>query len=192
MTPGGKPDRRVIQWSSADPAVATVGTTDGIVTAVSIGTTTVTAAVGALRGTATVIVDPDSVYATVTGATASTEYTSDEWSAFQATGAPNAEGCNDDPRAWANLEFDGVDWLELTYAQPVRPSEIRIHEVWGVGSIVKVEVRMQAGRHGHCLHGAARRATDLSAHAHDPGHGRSGNGLDGPGNRRPAIHIRLE
>ena len=35
-------------------------------------------------------------------------------------------------------------------------------------------------------------AQRLSAHAHDPGHGRSGNGLDGPGNRRPAIHIRLE
>jgi len=144
----GKPTGESFEWSSADPAVATVGTTDGIVTAVSIGTTTVTAAVGALRGTATVIVDPDSVYAQwATGATASTEYTSDEWSAFQATGAPNAEGCNDDPRAWATLEFDGVDWLELTYAQPVRPSEIRIHEVWGVGSIVKVEVRDVGGEY---------------------------------------------
>ena len=44
------------EWSSADPAVATVGTSDGIVTAISSGVTTVTAAVGALRATATVSV----------------------------------------------------------------------------------------------------------------------------------------
>jgi hypothetical protein len=144
----GKPTGVSVEWSSADPAIATVGRTDGIVTAVSIGATTVTAVAGGLRGTATVIVDPDSVYAQwASGATASSEYTSSEWSALQATGAPNADGCNDDPRAWANLEFDGVDWLELTYAQPVRPSEIRIHEVWGVGSIVKVEVRDVGGEY---------------------------------------------
>ena len=35
--------------------------------------------------------------------------------------------------------------MELTYAQPVRPSEIRIHEVWAVGSIVKVEVKDLSG-----------------------------------------------
>jgi Big-like domain-containing protein len=136
------------EWSTADPAVATVGTTDGIVTAVSVGETTVTAAVGALRATATVTVEPDSLYAQwATGATASTQYTTSEWSALQATGAPNAVGCNDDPRAWATLEADGVDWLELTYDQPVRPTEIRIHEVWGVGSIVKVEVKDLAGEY---------------------------------------------
>jgi hypothetical protein len=93
-----------------------------------------------------VIVDPDSVHGQwATGATASTEYTSSDWSALQATGAPNADGCTDSRSAWANLEFDGVDWLELTYAQPVRPSEIRIHEVLGVGSIVKVEVKDVSG-----------------------------------------------
>ena len=46
------------EWSSADPAVATVGKTDGIVTAISLGTTTVTVAAGALRATATVSVLP--------------------------------------------------------------------------------------------------------------------------------------
>ena len=44
------------EWSSGDPAVATVGKTDGIVTAISLGATTVTVAVGALRATATVAV----------------------------------------------------------------------------------------------------------------------------------------
>ena len=43
-------------WSSSDPTVATVGKSDGIVTAVSIGTTRVTATVGSLRATATVSV----------------------------------------------------------------------------------------------------------------------------------------
>ena len=87
-------------------------------------------------------VEPDSVYGQwATGATASTQYTASEWSALQATGMPNVIGCSDDPNAWANLEPNGVDWLELTYAQPVRPSEIRIHEVWAVGSIVRVEVK---------------------------------------------------
>jgi hypothetical protein len=144
----GKPTGVSFEWSSADPAVATVGRTDGIVTAVSIGATTVTAAVGDLRATATVIVDADSVYAQwANGATASTEYTSSEWSAFQATGAPNADGCTDDARAWANLERDGVDWLELMYAQPVHPSEIRIYENWGAGSIVKVEVKDVSGEY---------------------------------------------
>jgi hypothetical protein len=137
------------EWSSSDPAVATVGRTDGIVTAVSIGATTVTAAVGDVRGTATVIVDPDSVYGQwATGATASTQYSTSEWSAFQATGIPNADGCgDDDPRAWEGLAATGVDWLELTYARAVRPTEIQIREVWGVGSIVKVEVKDLSGEY---------------------------------------------
>jgi uncharacterized protein YjdB len=144
----GHPTSASVEWSSDDPAVATVGRTDGIVTAISVGATTVTAAVGALRGTATVIVDPDSVYAQwATGATASTQYSASEWSAFQATGTPNAEACNDDPRAWANSAADGVDWLELTYARPVRPTEIRIYEVWGVGSIAKVELKDLSGEY---------------------------------------------
>ena len=44
------------EWSSADPAIATVGKSDGTVTAISAGSTTVTAAAGALRATATVSV----------------------------------------------------------------------------------------------------------------------------------------
>ena len=46
------------EWSSADPAVATVGKTDGIVTAISLGATTVTVAAGALSATVSVLVLP--------------------------------------------------------------------------------------------------------------------------------------
>jgi hypothetical protein len=135
-----------VEWSSADPTVATVGTSDGIVIAIAPGSTTVTAAAGSLRATATVSVAEDSVIAQwAVGATASSEWSSEEWSAAQAMGAPNVVGCSDDPGAWATLSQDSVGWLELTYARPVRPVEIRIHEVWGVGSIVKVEVKDVSG-----------------------------------------------
>jgi Tol biopolymer transport system component len=43
-------------WSSADPAIASVRQSDGAVTAISAGTTAVTAAVGVLRATVTVSV----------------------------------------------------------------------------------------------------------------------------------------
>jgi large repetitive protein len=141
----GRATSVTFEWTSADPAVASVGKTDGIVTAISLGSTTVTAAVGALRATATVSVEPEIFSQWAMGATASTEWSPDEWSASQATGTPNVSGCVDDPNAWATLSQAGVDWLELTFAQPVRPSEIRIHEVWAVGSIVKVEVKDISG-----------------------------------------------
>jgi hypothetical protein len=106
----------------------------------------VTASAGALGATATVTVRSDSVFAQwASGATASSEYTQDEWSAHQATGAPTVIWCEDNPKAWASLSPDAVDWLEVTYAQPVRPTDIRIHEIWAVGSIVKVEVKDLSG-----------------------------------------------
>ena len=52
-----------IEWSSADPAIATVRWRDGTVTAIAAGTTTVTATAGALSATASVSVRPsDPVY----------------------------------------------------------------------------------------------------------------------------------
>jgi hypothetical protein len=78
-------------------------------------------------------------------ATASSEYTTTAWSALQSTGPPNVVGCEDDGRAWASREPNGIEWLELEYHESVRPTEIRIHEVFGVSSIVKVEVKDGAG-----------------------------------------------
>jgi hypothetical protein len=89
-------------------------------------------------------------------ASASSEYTATDWSANQATGvvdancycgAPISEGCPEGyPRgAWASLEPDGVEWLELGYQKSVRPTEIHIYEVFAVSSIVKVEVKDGAG-----------------------------------------------
>jgi hypothetical protein len=75
------------------------------------------------------------------GAIASSEYRATEWNASQATAQPDVTGCADDFHAWASAESNGVDWLELTFPVAVRPIEIRIHENFGVSSIVKVEVK---------------------------------------------------
>ena len=78
-------------------------------------------------------------------ATASSEYMATGWSANQATGWPNAAPCEDDAHSWASAASNGIDWLELEYGKSVRPTEIRIHEMFGVSSIVKVEVKDGAG-----------------------------------------------
>ena len=79
------------------------------------------------------------------GATASSEYGSPEYSAQQATGAPNTMECGDIETAWATENSDGVDWLELTFATPVVPTEINIYETYSPGFINKVEVKDEAG-----------------------------------------------
>lgn len=78
-------------------------------------------------------------------ATASSQYTATEWSASQATGPPSVGGCSDNPLAWASLAPGGVEWLELGFKDGVRPTEVRIYENFGVGSLVKVEVKAQNG-----------------------------------------------
>jgi len=72
-------------------------------------------------------------------AEASSEYGSDNWSAAQATGAPNAQ-CGDDVLAWASASTSGKEWLELEYATPVIPSQIIIHQTYNPSQIVQVDV----------------------------------------------------
>ena len=136
-----------VAWSSQDPSVASVGG-DGTVTGTSTGTTVVDAVAGTARAEATVRIEPANFlmqWASV--ATASSEYEPDSWAASQATGSPDVLTCADDPRAWASIDAGGVDWLELTYDEPVRPTEIRIFEVWAPGSIVTVEVKDMSGNY---------------------------------------------
>ena len=49
--------QKSLDWSSADTGIATVGRNDGVITAISAGTTTVTATVGSISATASVSVD---------------------------------------------------------------------------------------------------------------------------------------
>lgn len=59
---------------------------------------------------------------------------------MQATGAPDTEGCGDLETAWASSEGAGVQWIELTYALPVRPTEVNIIETYNPDHVVKVEM----------------------------------------------------
>jgi hypothetical protein len=134
-----------VEWMSEDLTVATIGRTDGQVTAMAIGTTTLVATAGTARATIGVRVVPQGfLMQWASAATASSEYESDSWSAAQATGAPNVALCDDEASAWASAG-PNLDWLELQYQTPVRPLELRIYEVWAPGSIVKIEVKDAGG-----------------------------------------------
>lgn len=74
-------------------------------------------------------------------AAASSEHGDPQWAARQATGEPNTSTCGDNTSAWAAAfaDTDG-EWLELSYTQPVFPTEVRIYETYHPGGIVRVEL----------------------------------------------------
>jgi hypothetical protein len=64
------------------------------------------------------------------------------WHAMKATGAPDADPKRDDPNAWASASGDmGIQWLELTYATPMRASGVRIYEVNSPGAVAEVKAK---------------------------------------------------
>jgi hypothetical protein len=64
------------------------------------------------------------------------------WSPRQATGAPDADPTRDDPKAWASKNPEmGRQWLQLTYATPVRAHAVRIFEVNAPGAVAEVRAR---------------------------------------------------
>jgi len=64
------------------------------------------------------------------------------WHAMKATGAPDAEPKRDDPNAWASASGDmGIQWLELTYANPMRCSGVRIYEVNSPGAVAEIKAK---------------------------------------------------
>jgi DNA-binding beta-propeller fold protein YncE len=75
-------------------------------------------------------------------ATASSEWGSTGWAAYQAAGEPDTltQGCADDVTAWAAEGSDTVEWIELTYETAVVPSEIHIIQTYTPDQVVLVEV----------------------------------------------------
>jgi len=88
-------------------------------------------------------------------AAASSEYSNPDWAASQATGAPNVAECGDNALAWASRDDTTVDWLELTYATPVKPFEIDIYQTFNPGQIVKVELFSPDGQASYLVYTAA-------------------------------------
>ena len=73
-------------------------------------------------------------------ATAKTEYDRNQYSATRATGAPNVAVAGNSPDAWCPSSRDeGLDWLELTFANPVQAVEVRVRQNDAPGAIIKVE-----------------------------------------------------
>ncbi len=71
-------------------------------------------------------------------AEASTEYTDTDWSAMQATGAPDVDGCGDDPQAWASRYSNTRDHLRLEYETPVNPTELVIYQTYNPSQVVEI------------------------------------------------------
>ena len=73
-------------------------------------------------------------------ATASSEFSTDSWSAFQAEGAPDTFECGDNVTAWAAAKSSTIEWIELYYNTPVEVSEINIYQSFNPDQVVAVEL----------------------------------------------------
>jgi hypothetical protein len=96
---------------------------------------------GAVRSTST----PALLSQWATKATASSYYALPDWSPSRATGVPEITICADDARAWASARGNGVEWLQLEYAQPVYATAINIHQTYGRGGVSRVILVDAAG-----------------------------------------------
>jgi hypothetical protein len=68
------------------------------------------------------------------------------YSASQATGEPNVQTYSTTPQAWSSKTPDsGIEWLELTFAKPVRANAVRVRESSGSGALIKIEVFDEKG-----------------------------------------------
>jgi hypothetical protein len=74
------------------------------------------------------------------GASATSEYGSDSYSAMQATGAPNTAVCGDSTTAWASQTSTEEAELTLTFDELVIPAVINIHQNYTPGSIIQVSL----------------------------------------------------
>jgi hypothetical protein len=89
---------------------------------------------------------PDLTTQWAAAARASSEYRATDYSAAQATGAPNVSRHGDNARAWASKAADaGEEWLELTFAEPVRAEGVRVIQSFNPGAIIRIEVAGEAG-----------------------------------------------
>jgi hypothetical protein len=140
---------------SAAPLAHSAGTAEEGGNAAAAGTVTTEDSVGTAAGVEITVVaaanetsylsDPAGQWAAT--ATASSEYAPDRYNAMKATGAPDVEDYSDNPNAWCHSSTSNAeDWLELTYAQPVVATELRVRQNYTPGTIAKVEAFAADGR----------------------------------------------
>ena len=73
-------------------------------------------------------------------AEASSEYSADDYSAMQATGAPNVAVCEENPLAWASAAGDTEEYLVLHYEIPVNPTELVIYQSHNPSQVVEIQL----------------------------------------------------
>lgn len=74
------------------------------------------------------------------GATAGSQYGKTQYSAAQATGAPNIPVAGNSPDAWCPAnKTSGTDWLEVAFAKPVYATEVRVRQNDAAGAVAKIE-----------------------------------------------------
>lgn len=97
-----------------------------------------------------------SMYATGAQASSDGMPGSVDFSALQATGAPDVEACVDDPNAWSpevaevtpgvTPDGDTIDeWIELTFPEAVWVTQVKIFESLNPGAIVAVDLESSTG-----------------------------------------------
>jgi len=86
---------------------------------------------------ADVLGDPHGQWASE--AKASTQYRPEDYSARQATGAPDVPAYSDNKRAWSPSAAERQkEWLELGFPKPVYATEVRVRQTLNPGAIVEV------------------------------------------------------
>ncbi|MBU1660413.1 MAG: hypothetical protein KKD28_02950 [Chloroflexi bacterium] len=82
----------------------------------------------------------------VVEAEASSEYSSPEWAAEQAIGAPDTHRCGDYQTAWASASSDSIVWLEVKFPLAVYVTAVNISQSFNPNQVVAVELVGQFGR----------------------------------------------
>ncbi len=73
-------------------------------------------------------------------ALASTEYSATDWSAMQATGAPDVDNCGSNPKAWSPAYIDTEEYIEIFYDTPVIPTELVIFQSYNPSQVVEIQL----------------------------------------------------
>lgn len=89
---------------------------------------------------APVIEEPQIMRQWASFALASTEYSSTDWSAMQATGAPDVDNCGSNPKAWSPAYIDTEEYIEVFYDIPVIPTELVIYQSYNPSQVVEIQL----------------------------------------------------
>lgn len=80
-------------------------------------------------------------------AQAKSSYSNPNYGPAKATGAPNIDIAGDSVEAWCpGQQSSGMDWLEVTFARPVKARGVRVRQNQSPGAITKVEAIAADGR----------------------------------------------